>query len=189
MSVTGFMISAKEEIYSSEVITIIMKQQNYIKRRFEPTVITISRHNIWVSFYVPEYLYTPVLTFVTKIIHKKSNIELIRRPFPIKQVKNEGVKYKQIQAFHKSANEIVKLYNWITTNNYCHETPIIRQCTRHNKYHIKWNVPKHKRVTQIIGEWELHPQQITLSRVHITPWINNQKNNAIIALNQLFKYA
>ena len=183
---SGFMISTKKYADTTEMINILNRNQNYMKKRFWKYKLSVNRSLLWVSIYISEYHYSAIKSHIKELL-KHLNIKI--SSFPTVHTSNEGAKYTQLQAFHSSAHRINELHEWIIANNYNYQEPILRRTTTHNSYHVKWNIPINIKADDIINHWTAHHTQTNIRKCETTKYIANLKDNAILALNQMFKYA
>ncbi len=192
------MIGTVKECYSNEFINFIIHNQHTIKNTYAPVEIVINKSMRWITVYCHESRRRPVISYIKRSFpeHKNNNNEQIPethklriKSIPIPNAKCEGALYTQMQAFIKSPQTTLDLFNFITKNEYCVDSPMIRQTNKHDKYHIKWNIPDDKIINEIRGIWYTKHPFINIHKCGNNSWIANLKNNAIMALNQSFKYA
>ena len=189
---SGFMISAKDHNLKSDLIALFLKRQRYMKKRFRSLYFSVNKSLNWITFVMNEKLLYGVKDYIN-IITKKKNIEIKYSKLPTKLITNEGVKHPQIQSFHNSASETVKLYNFAVKYGYIIGDPIIKRATTKTKYHLKFNVHPDHNTHEILSHWDrirgLGRSYLNAYAVNMNIHITDTKNNAVIALNKMFKYA
>ncbi len=181
-----FMISTKKAVNASELIKILLKHQVFMKKRYWGYNLQINRNLIWATVHIKEYSYQDVKQYIVKIA---GHLGLRIKRAPNNKLNPDCIKYIQLQAFHSSPHRVNELYDWIIKHNYNAQPPILRRTTDHKKYHIRWSIPNNLKHSDIINHWKSQHQHVNIYKCFTKNWISNLKNNAIIALNQLYRHA
>ena len=181
------MTSTKYIKYNTDYIKFITKNQHLIRNKFEPVTISIHSSLNWICFFLPSHRYVEVQNWIK--YNFNPDIELRFRPLVYEKIENKTDNRKQLQYFCKSEGKIIKLSNFIQKYDLCDDEPYIRFNPNTKKYHMKWRIAENSNPNSIINRIEGFDHTINISNSETSKYINTIKNNAAIALKQLFKYS
>ncbi len=153
---------------------------------FKPVTISIHSSLKWICFDLPAHRYPEVIDYIKNKFDK--NIELRFRPLVFQKEESES-KREQLQVFHKSEHQIKNLYNFLISNNICESDPYTRFAPTSKKYHMKWYLNNNVNVQETVKRIEQYNPNLNILECHTDKYVNTIKNNAAIALEQVFKYA
>ncbi len=183
---SNFMVSTKYVKDSKKLIKFITKKQYAIRSAFKPVVISIHSSMHWISFDLPAHRYPEVIKYIKTNFDE--NIDLRFRPLVLKKEKTEK-QQEQLQIFNKSEDTINRLCKFLLKNNLCDFEPYTRYSPISKSYHMKWYIPENKNKQEIIDRIEGYNYNLRIKECNTAEYIANIKNNAAIALLQLFKHA
>ncbi len=181
------MVASKFTRDSCEFIKFITKEQHFIRNKFSPVTISIHSSLNWVCFFLPAHRYPQVQKHIKKNFNP--DIELRFRPLVYKNTLNKTDNRKQLQYFCKNEGKIIKLHNFIERNDLCDEEPYTRFNPDSKKYHMKWKIDENTNPNTIINRIEGFDHTYDIKNSNTDLYIKTIKNNAAIALKQLFKYS
>ncbi len=182
------MIGTKDATHTQKVFDFFHKHQYNIRGYYKQVKIILNTSQRFITLRMPLHRYNPIKFYIMNNFDK--DIDLVFNPIPFKADLNSTARQIQLQAYHNDPAVILKLYNFLTNNDLSDNDPMIKQSVKHQKYQIKWNVPTNKTAKEIKHRWTAFnfSNTMNLHTVNRDSWNANMKNNAIIALNQMFKY-
>ncbi|MCP4986448.1 MAG: hypothetical protein GY928_10430, partial [Colwellia sp.] len=190
----NFMVASKFTRNSCDFIKFITNEQHAIRNKFKPVTISIHSSLNWVCFFLPSHRYPQVQKYIKKKLEKlnqknNSDIELRFRPLVYKNTINKKDNRQQLQYFCKNEGKIIKLHNFVERNDLCDEEPYTRFNPDSKNYHMKWRIGENANPNTIINRIEGFDHSYNIKNSETDKYIKTIKNNAAIALKQMFKYS
>ncbi len=180
------MVSTKLNKDSQKLFDFVLKNQHIIRNAYKPVTISIHSSLKWICFDLPAHRYPQVIDYIKDNFGE--NIELRFRPLVFQKEESES-KREHLQVFNKSESKIRNLYNFLNRNNICESDPYTRFAPTSKKYHMKWDLNENVSVQEAVERIEHFDHNLNILECHKDKYVNNIKNNAAIALEQVFKYA
>ena len=184
----GFMIGTKNINETQILFDFFHKHQYSIRGYYKHVKIIMNTAQRFLTLRMPIHRYNPIKFYIQN--NFPPNTDIIFNKIPFKLDLNNPMKHKQLQAYNSDPAIIQLLHKFITNNELSENEPTIRQSVKHKKYQMKWNVPTNMNPNEIKQRWDAHKSGNTMNlhTLNRETWTSNMKNNAIIALTQMFKY-
>ena len=186
---TGYMISTKSNKNTIHLFKFIAKHQIKIKAYFKHINITMDKSLRWITLRMPQHRYQPIKSYIKSNFPKNIKLRFKQIPFLHRDLQKDTI--IRLQMFNNNPLVIVELNKFLHNNNYIRNELMISQSIKNKNYHAKWDLPDNIKPETVIHHWyaSSHRYSTNIHKTDKIHWIANTKNNAIMALNQIFKHS